>query len=152
MTHDLNDSFQAEAEVIRWKMHFSSSPAKVYVALSTDEGRKRYWAESAIETEGKIHYVFLNDIENEGEVLEEIPGKKYMVTYFGWTTTFNLEPDGQGGTDMEMIAQGVADNEKAEVTAGWVSWLMAMKAAVDFGVDLRNHDKTRTWFDGYADN
>jgi hypothetical protein len=29
---------------------------------------------------------------------------------------------------------------------------MAMKAAVDFGVDLRNHDPERTWFDGFANN
>lgn len=36
--------------------------------------------------------------------------------------------------------------------AGWVSVLMAMKAAVDHGVDLRTHDESRTWGDGYADN
>jgi hypothetical protein len=29
---------------------------------------------------------------------------------------------------------------------------MAMKAAVDFGVDLRNHDESRAWNSGYADN
>lgn len=26
------------------------------------------------------------------------------------------------------------------------------QAAVDYGVDLRNHDESRTWNDGYADN
>jgi hypothetical protein len=29
---------------------------------------------------------------------------------------------------------------------------MAMKAAVDHGVDLRNHDGSRAWRAGYADN
>jgi len=29
---------------------------------------------------------------------------------------------------------------------------MAMKAAVDFGVDLRNHNAKRMWNDLYADN
>jgi hypothetical protein len=29
---------------------------------------------------------------------------------------------------------------------------MAMKAAVDHGVDLRNHDPSRSWVTGYADN
>ena len=38
------------------------------------------------------------------------------------------------------------------MTAGWVSVLMAMKAALDYGVDLRNHDIERTWMKGYADN
>jgi len=38
------------------------------------------------------------------------------------------------------------------VLAGWVSVLMALKAAVDHGVDLRNHDPQRTWDQGYADN
>lgn len=33
---------------------------------------------------------------------------------------------------------------------GWVSLLMSMKAAVDFGVDLRNHDPERAWEQGFA--
>ena len=152
MTDRLDNKFQNTKGTVRWKLHFSSSPAKVFVALSTDEGRKRYWAESAIEKNGKIHYVFLNDLENEGEVLEAIPGKEYSVTYFGWKVSFLLEPDGVGGTDMEMVAQGIPESERVEVIAGWVSWLMAMKASVDYGIDLRNHDKKRTWFDGYVDN
>lgn len=33
-----------------------------------------------------------------------------------------------------------------------VSVLLALKAAADFGVDLRNHDRERTWRKGYAHN
>jgi hypothetical protein len=40
----------------------------------------------------------------------------------------------------------------AETRAGWVSVLLALKAAADHGVDLRNHDPARTWETGYADN
>jgi hypothetical protein len=29
--------------------------------------------------------------------------------------------------------------------------LLALKAAVDHGIDLRNHDPRRTWDRGYAD-
>jgi hypothetical protein len=36
--------------------------------------------------------------------------------------------------------------------AGWVSVLLALKAAADFGIDLRNHDPARTWNKGYVDN
>lgn len=46
----------------------------------------------------------------------------------------------------------VDESIRMEMAAGWVSVLMAMKAAVDHGVDLRNHDESRTWGDGYADN
>jgi hypothetical protein len=35
--------------------------------------------------------------------------------------------------------------------AGWASVLLALKAAVDFGVDLRHHDPERTWDQGYGD-
>jgi len=47
---------------------------------------------------------------------------------------------------------GVLEGDRAEVSAGWVSVLMAFKAAVDFNVDLRNHDARRTWEEGYAEN
>jgi hypothetical protein len=30
--------------------------------------------------------------------------------------------------------------------------IMALKAAVDFGVDLRAHDPERTWENGYVNN
>jgi hypothetical protein len=46
----------------------------------------------------------------------------------------------------------VPAEDRAEVVAGWVSGLLALKAAVDFGVDLRNHDPQRTWDAGFAEN
>ena len=47
---------------------------------------------------------------------------------------------------------GVPAADRVEVTAGWVSVLMALKAAVDFSVDLRNHDPLRTWDQGFVEN
>jgi hypothetical protein len=125
---------------------------KVYEALNTDEGRRGYWAESADEQDGKLHYVFLNGIEDTGEILERIPGKFFSAMYFGCKITFKLSQDGSTGTDMEIRAEGIPESERMEVSAGWVSWLMAMKASVDFGIDLRNHDPKRTWLHGFADN
>lgn len=146
------EEFQNIPDTIVWKLHFASSPEAVYEALATDDGRAKYWAESAVETNGKLHYVFLNGIEDTGSILERIPGKRFRVTYFEWNVSFDLEGDGAGGTDMTVTCRGVQEVEKRQMAAGWVSWLMAMKAAVDFGVDLRNHDSERTWFHGYADN
>ena len=56
------------------------------------------------------------------------------------------------GQRRQRIDQRLAGLCRSEVTAGWVSVLLAMKAAVDYGVDLRNHDETRTWSSGFADN
>ena len=144
--------FQTQSDAIIWRLHFTSAPNTVYRALSTDEGRRRYWAEQVEETDGRIHYAFLNGIESTGEILATEPDTRFKVTYFGWIVTFQLAPDGSGGTDLCMTCEGVADVDRSEITAGWVSWLMAMKGAVDFGIDLRNHDPQRTWFTGYVDN
>lgn len=147
-----SDGSDRALSVIEWRLHFRSSPEDVYQALTTDDGRRRYWAESANEEDGKIHYVFLNGVEDYGEILEEVENRRFAVTYFGWRVSFALEEDGNKGTDMLMVCSGVSEADVAEIRSGWVSWLMAMKAAVDFGVDLRNHDPKRTWFDGFADN
>lgn len=152
MTKSVEQTPCSQSNEVRWKVHFSSRPDKVYEALSTDKGRRSYWAESAEEHDGKIHFVFLNGIENTGTILQRIYGQLFSVMYFGHKTTFNLVSDGATGTQMEMIAENIPDSEIMNVSAGWVSWLMAMKAAVDFGVDLRNHDTNRTWFSGYVDN
>jgi hypothetical protein len=50
------------------------------------------------------------------------------------------------------VDASVKEEWKGEVRAGWVSVLLALKAAADFGVDLRNHDAARTWAQGYCDN
>ncbi len=38
-----------------------------------------------------------------------------------------------------------------EASARWLNVLLPLKAFVDHGVDLRSHDPTRTWDDGYVD-
>ena len=75
------------------------------------------------------------------------------MRYYGSSiATFALEEDGQGGTDLTLTDSGVPAQQRTEVIAGWVSVLMALKAAVDFGVDLRAHDADRHWDSGYVEN
>jgi hypothetical protein len=66
--------------------------------------------------------------------------------------TFTLSDGGQGGTDLTLTDTGVPAQDRAEVTTGWVSVLLALKAAADFGADLRNHDPARSWEQGYVEN
>ena len=51
---------------------------------------------------------------------------------------------GRGGTDLTLTETGVPSEWRKENLAGWVSVLLALKAAVDHGVDLRVHDTSRT--------
>ena len=53
--------------------------------------------------------------------------------------------------DSSSVSLRVPAAWRHEHRAGWVSVLLALKAAVDFAVDLRNRDPDRTWEDGYVD-
>ena len=146
-------TFQNDSDIIRWKLHLKSSPSTVYQILSTNEGRVSFWTESAVDRDGMIHFVFPNNAEWKGRILEKDPPHKFKVEYYGGSiTTFELNTDDMGGTDLTLTDQGVPPENRTEVIAGWVSVLMALKASVDFGIDLRNHDPNRTWDEGYAEN
>jgi len=145
-------SFQTEKGIIRWKMHFVSPKESVFAALATDEGRARYWAESALEVDGQVTFNILGYEPFSGRVLKRNTPSLFKIEYFGTIVEFSLRDDGKGGTDLLLLATQVDESIRMEMVAGWVSVLMSMKAAVDHGVDLRNHDASRTWNDGYADN
>lgn len=65
--------------------------------------------------------------------------------------TFDLEPDGTGGTDLTLTQKGVPADERDDNLAGCITGLPTLKTAVDFGVDLQNHDGSRAWARGYVD-
>lgn len=145
--------FQDDPNVIRWRLHLISPLERVYAALATDEGRASFWAESAVEQEGVIHFVFPNGATWQGRVLEAAQPYIFAVEHYGGSVAqFTLADDGGGGTELTLSDTGVPDAYRAEVTAGWVSVLLALKAAVDYGVDLRNHDPKRSWEQGYVKN
>ena len=138
---------------IRWRVHLASPPEAVWELLATDGGRARFWAESAIERDGAIEFEFVNGVTWRGAVLVEERPRMFAVEYFGGSrATFELEPDGRRGTDLTLTETGVAEEWEEENRAGWVTVLLELKAAADYGVDLRNHDARRTWSQGYCDN
>jgi uncharacterized protein YndB with AHSA1/START domain len=146
-------TFQEDLNIIRWKLHLKSPPEVVYQILSTDRGRASFWAESAVEQDKTIDFVFPNQAEWKGRILERAQPRKFVVEYYGGSiTTFELSSDDSGGTELTLTDQGISEAERVEVIAGWVSVLMALKASVDFGIDLRNHDPKRTWDQDYVEN
>jgi uncharacterized protein YndB with AHSA1/START domain len=146
-------AFQDDPSAIKWRLHLVSPPEKIYGLLSTGIGRAQFWAESAEEEAGSINFLFPNGERWRGRILETIPDKLFRVEYYGGSVvTFDLESDGSVGTDFTLTDEGVPAAHRSEVIAGWLSVLMALRAAVDFSVDLRNHDPNRTWDQGFADN
>ena len=138
---------------ITWRVHLRAAPETVFAALDSPEGRRRFWAESAEEVApGEIEFCFRSGESWRGRVLERVPPRRLALTYFGGSVaTFDLEPDGAGGTELRLTERGVPAEAWADNHAGWVSVLLALKGAVDFGVDLRNGDPRRSWAAGYVD-
>jgi uncharacterized protein YndB with AHSA1/START domain len=135
--------------VIEWRLHLSSPAERVYELLSSADGRASFWAESAPERDGYIEFTFPGGLEWRGRILAAQPPRVFALEYYGGTEVrFTLEDDGAGRCDLTLTDTA----DEAETMAGWVSVLLALKAAADFGVDLRNHDPARTWSAGYADN
>ena len=86
-----------------WKVHFKSAPGEVYRALSTPLGRSRYWAESAKEAAGTIHFVLPDGRADDSRIEQAIKDERYVIRYFGRLLTFALSPDPEtGGTDLTL--------------------------------------------------
>ncbi len=139
--------------VVRWRVHLRSSPEVVYRFLSTDEGRASFWAESAQEEGGTIHWEFSSGASGDGAVLERIEASRFALEYFdGSVVEFDVESDGREGTDLTLTNRSVPEETTPEVAAAWVSVLLNMKSVIDSGTDLRNHDSDRSWDRGFTDN
>lgn len=125
------------------RVYCASAAGDVYRALSTVLGRERFWAESAPESAGAISFVLADGRTDTSPIEQAVPDRRYQLRYFGRRLTFTLAPV-DPGTDLTLDFDDPAD------AAEFVSLLLRLKASVDFGVDLRNHDATRST--SYADS
>jgi len=141
---------------LEWRLHLSSPPLKVHAMLATAEGRARFWAESAKsigEYADRIEFRFPNGDVLGSRIVENDPPGRFTVTYWAENNlTFTLEDDGHGGTDLTLREFDVPKDSADRHERRWISVLLALKAAVDFDVDLRNHDADRTWDRGFVDS
>jgi uncharacterized protein YndB with AHSA1/START domain len=145
-------TLDSETGIITWRIHLASSPERVYTAITTDEGRARFWAESTTETHNSVRFAFPNGLTWNGQILSARPFEYFELDYFGNRVSFSLQEDGQGGTDLTLQDRGTTGADQTETAAGWISVLLTLKAYVDHGSDLRNHDSSRTWDQDYVDN
>ena len=136
---------------IRWRLHLASPPAHVLAHFTDPALVERFWAERASIDGDGLHLHFPDG--SEVRVVPRVRGEQISFEYFdGSRVEITCASDGAGGTDLALVATAVPAAEWHEDHAGWVSVLLALKAAVDFGVDLRSHDRVRTWREGYAEN
>jgi DNA-binding HxlR family transcriptional regulator/uncharacterized protein YndB with AHSA1/START domain len=136
---------------IHWRLNVPAPRERVHEALSTDEGRRGFWAETHTDGDGCIRFVFPNGVEYEGRVLENRPPELFAVEYFGGVARLELTPDGSGGTDVHLTHTGQTGDGWIETHAGWLNVLFPLKAMVAHGVDLRTHDPQRSWDQGFVD-
>ncbi len=136
---------------IRWRMHLRAAPERVYDAIDSDAGRAAFWAEEAVEERGAIGFRFANGARIVAPIVARERPRRFVVDYFAGRVTIEIAGDGHGGTDLALRHDGVDEAHWNEVHAGWLNVLFPLKAYVDHGVDLRNHDAQRTWDQGYAD-
>ena len=139
------------AREIQWRLHLASAPEVVWELLSTDAGRQRFWCERSEQAGDAITMTFSNGWVERATVLAVNAPHRFAMRYFGTPVTFTLSPDGGGGTDLELVHDDVPESDFEETLPGWLNVLFPLKAAADVGVDLRNHDPTRSWDQGYAD-
>ena len=138
------------APPVDWRLHLSSAPEAVFERWATDKGRASFWAERSGAAPGGFELRFINGQILRVEVVEAVAGERFVFHYFGGSTvSVSLAPDGRGGCDLRLVEEGAPEPE--ENRAGWVSVLLALKAAADFGIDLRSHDPARNWDEGFVD-
>ena len=134
------------------RVHLASTPGQVFNLFATDSGRTSFWASSSQEDGNEIKFIFPNGEVLMSRVLESLPPWRFSFTYFNATTVVVELQETNGGTDLLLRESSVRAEDLVENRAGWISVLLNLKAQADHGVDLRNHDRTRTWDDGYVDN
>lgn len=142
-----------EEEAITWKIRLRASPETVYDLLATVEGRERFWAEEAPEVDGAIRFRFPGGERLDARILERVPGRRFAFEYFDRSrAVFELEERPDGGCDLTLRESGLSPETREQNAPGWVSVLLSLKAAADFGVDLRNHAPEASWAEGFVDN
>lgn len=137
---------------VTWNIQLKSDPNTVFDMLDTDEGRAQFWAESAVEEKGVIHFKFINGWQYESRILTRNKPTLFSIDYFETPVEFHIKETTNGGSILTVVNEGIPDHDFNEVHAGWVSVLLVLKAAADHGIDLRNHDASKTWDEGFVEN
>lgn len=73
---------------IRWRMHLAVPPERVFAALDSSQDRAAFWAESAVEHDGAIHFSFINGYRCTCKVLKRRSPHEWTLDYIGGVARF----------------------------------------------------------------
>jgi len=141
----------APGDPIIWRLSLERSPEEVFELLDTDGGRERFWALRSRSLPEGFALEFTGGLEAHVEVVERDPPTRMAIRYFGSRAEFDLVRRDDGGCLFEVRCYCDDQAEWMEFYPGWVSWLLVLKAAADFAVDLRNGADDRTWTQRFVD-
>ena len=145
-----SDGAGTEGQPIVWRLHLRASRETVYHSWLSVAEHPSFWCERS-RSEGKgFELTFINGHVEHVRILRREPSKAIGFTYFGSHVTLEFE-EHERGTDLCMTNDNVPRQEWEDVNSGWLNVLLPFKAWVDFGIDLRNHDVTRTLYHRFAD-
>ena len=136
---------------IVWRLSLASPPGRVFEYVDTDAGRERFWATRSRRDDSSFELQFPNGYRTRVDVLERIHPSRLVIQYLDSRSTFDLTPHPGGGCLFQVTCECDEPDSWMEFYPGWVSWLLVLKAAVDFGVDLRNGSPDRTWDQRFVD-
>lgn len=139
--------------VVSWRLGLASPPLHVCELLEDEAGRPRFRSELEPEPGMDLAAILSRGAAWEDADFDGEPPYRFTVRYpTGGVTTCDVADDGAGGSDVTVTDVGTAGEDRTDVVAAWVASLSAIKATVDFTLDLHTRDQLRTWFPGYAEH
>ena len=153
MPEGLNAPADVEADdsrVVCWRIHCAAPPSRAFLALINPEEQAKYWCERSTHSRAGYVQEFIDGTIAECQVVQRRDAELLVIRYFSSLVEFKLEPAGTG-TDLTLTATEIPPEEWLEVYAGWLNVLLPLKAWLDYGVDIRNHDPSRTWRQRFVD-
>ena len=128
----------------------ATAVADVFALLDTDAGRERHWAQRSRVTPDGFELEFAPGVVEHVVVLERVQPTRLLIRYFGSESDLVLTPHDDGCV-LTVTCRCEETAEWMEFLPGWVSWLLVLKAAADFDVDLRSRLPGRTWNELFVD-
>jgi len=137
---------------LRCRVRLRSDRETVWWYLDSPEGRAAFWAQAADERDNAIHFAFAGGDSLEAPILERRPPECLALRYFGGSPVrITLDPWPGGGTCLTVTEPDPPAAEREDQARGWIAWALMLKAAADYGIDLRNQDPQAGWREGFAD-
>jgi hypothetical protein len=144
---------QPSASFTSWRVHLLAPRELVFDLITPEFEPGPYRASSAGRLDGENGWLAPEGAHLKDATLDLTPPRRIVARYAGGgVATLELSDDGRGGTVLRLTDVGQQAEDRTELVAGWVSVLLALKASVDFSLDLRDHDRRTFWTGAYLEH